>query len=161
MVRAQASHMEGLQFEPDSMPWLDTHSLFTQQQMGTQWEQWGDKDGEERNWPPYLICWWLSISVLSSRHSPAYKSIWDYLYFYCHYREIVGMVLLSLFYLMSLYSYSLFRLTIHKGIPDRYQPSVYLFSAASGCSSTYFLLFVGKRQQGKNCKTFSVAMGKL
>ena len=37
--------------------------------MGTQWEHWGDKGGEERNWPPYLTCRWLSISVLSNRHS--------------------------------------------------------------------------------------------
>jgi len=35
---------------------------------------------EERNWPPYLTCRWLSISVLSNRHSPTYKSIRDYLY---------------------------------------------------------------------------------
>ena len=33
VVRANASRAEGLRFEPDSMPWLNTRSLFTQQQM--------------------------------------------------------------------------------------------------------------------------------
>ena len=70
MVRAHASCAEGLRFEPDSMPWLSARSLFTQQQMGTQWEHWGDKGGEERNWPPYLKCRWPGISVLSNRHFP-------------------------------------------------------------------------------------------
>ena len=70
VVRAHASRGKGLRFEPDSMPRLNARSLFTQQQMGTQWEHWGDKGGEERNWPPYLTCRWLSISVLSDRHSP-------------------------------------------------------------------------------------------
>ena len=56
VIRAHASHAESLQFEPDSMPLLNARSLFTQQQMGTQWEHWGDKGGEERNWPPYLTC---------------------------------------------------------------------------------------------------------
>ena len=78
MVRAHACPAESLRFEPDSMPWLYVRSLFTQQQMGTQWEQWGDKDGEERNWPPYLTRWWLSVSVLSNRHSPTYESIREY-----------------------------------------------------------------------------------
>ena len=35
----------------------------------------GDKGGEERNWPPYLTCRWLRISVLSNRHSPTYEII--------------------------------------------------------------------------------------
>ena len=35
VVRAHASHAEGLGFEPDSMPWLNARSMFTQQQMGT------------------------------------------------------------------------------------------------------------------------------
>ena len=35
-------------------PWLGARSLSTQQQMGTRWNQWGDKGGEERKWPPYL-----------------------------------------------------------------------------------------------------------
>ena len=85
VVRAHASHAEGLRFEPDSMPWLNARSLFTQQQMGTKWENWGDKGSEERNWPPYFTCRWLSISVLSNRHSPTYESIRDYLYFYFTY----------------------------------------------------------------------------
>ena len=80
VVRAHASHVEDLQFEPDLMPWLNAHSLFTQQRMGTQWEHWGDKGGDEGNWPPYLKCRWLSISVLSNRQSPTYKSIWEYLF---------------------------------------------------------------------------------
>ena len=67
-------------FESDSTPWPNARSLFTQQQMGTWWQHWGDKGGEERNWPPYLTCRWLRISVLSNRHSPTYESIWDYLY---------------------------------------------------------------------------------
>ena len=49
--------------------------------MGTWWQHWGDKGGEERNWPPYLTCRWLRISVLSNRYSPTYESIRDYLYF--------------------------------------------------------------------------------
>ena len=72
--------MEGLRFESDSMPRLNGRSLFTQQQVGTRWEHWGDKGGEEGNWPPYLTCRWLRISVLSIRHSPTYESIRDYLY---------------------------------------------------------------------------------
>ena len=47
VVRAYASHAEGLRFEPDSMPWLNARSLFTQQQMGTWWKYLGDKGGEE------------------------------------------------------------------------------------------------------------------
>ena len=39
-----------------------------------------DKGGEERNWPPYLTCRWLSISVLSNRHSPTYDSFRAYLF---------------------------------------------------------------------------------
>ena len=81
MVRAHASHAEGLRFEPDSMPWMNAHSLFTQQQKGTWWEHWGDKGREERDWPPYLTSRWLRISVLSNRHSPTYESIQDYLHF--------------------------------------------------------------------------------
>jgi len=53
-------------------------SLLIQQRMGTWWQHWGDKGGEERNWPPYLVCQWLRISVLFHRHSPTYKSILDY-----------------------------------------------------------------------------------
>ena len=49
--------------------------------MGTQWEHRGDKGSEERHWPPYLTCRWLSISVLSYRHSPTFESIRDYFYF--------------------------------------------------------------------------------
>ena len=81
VVRAHASHVEGLRFESDSMPLLNARSLFTQQQMGTQWQYWGEKGGEERNWPSYLTCQWLRISVLSNRHSALYESIQDYLYF--------------------------------------------------------------------------------
>ena len=40
----------------------------------------GDKEGEEKNWPPYLTCRWLRISVLSNRHS-TYASIQNYLVF--------------------------------------------------------------------------------
>ena len=79
VVRAHASHADGLRFEHDSM-FLNARSLFTRQQMGTQWEHWGDKGGEERNWPPYLTCRWLRISVLSNRHSTTYENIRDYLY---------------------------------------------------------------------------------
>ena len=82
VVRAHASFAEGLQFELDSMPRLNARSLFTQQQMGTWWQHWGDKSGEERNWPPYLKCRWHRISVLSNRHSPTYESKRDYLYLY-------------------------------------------------------------------------------
>ena len=63
------------------MAWLNARSLFTQHQMGTQWEHWGDKGSEERNWPPYLTFRWLRISVPSNRHSPTDESIRDYLYF--------------------------------------------------------------------------------
>ena len=49
--------------------------------MGTQWEHWGGKGGEERNSPSNLTCRWLSISALSNRHSPTYDGIRDYLYF--------------------------------------------------------------------------------
>ena len=83
MVKAHASHAEGLRLEPYSMPWLNARSLFTQQQMGTQWEHWEDKGGEERNWPPYLTCRWLRISVLSNRHSPTYESIRDLYAYVC------------------------------------------------------------------------------
>ena len=48
--------------------------------MGTWWQHWGDKDSEERNWPPYLTCHWLRISVRSNRHSLLYKNIQDYLF---------------------------------------------------------------------------------
>ena len=58
------------------------NSLFTQQQMGTWWQHWEDEGGGERNWPPYLTCWWLRKSVLSNRHSPTHESIQDYLYLY-------------------------------------------------------------------------------
>ena len=63
------------------MAWLNARSLFTQHQMGTQWEHWGDKGSEERNWPPYLTFRWLRISVPSNRYSPTDESIRDYLYF--------------------------------------------------------------------------------
>jgi len=79
VVRAHASHAEVLWLEPDSISRPGARSLFTQQQMGTQWEHWGYKVGEERNWPPYLTYRWISISVLSNRHSPTYESIRDYL----------------------------------------------------------------------------------
>ena len=82
VVRAHASHVEGLRFESDSMPCLDARSLFIQQQMGTWWQHWGDKGGEERNWPPYLTYRWLRISVLSNRHSPTYESIREHFYLY-------------------------------------------------------------------------------
>ena len=80
VFRAYASRAEGLRFQPDSISWLNNRSLFTQQQIGTWWQHWEDKGGEERNWPLYLIWQWLSISVLSNRHSPTYESIRDYLY---------------------------------------------------------------------------------
>ena len=81
VVGAHASNAESLRLEPDSMTWLNARSLFNQQQIGTEWEHWGDKGGEERNWPASLTCRWLRISVLSNRHSPTYESIRDYLYF--------------------------------------------------------------------------------
>ena len=81
VVRAHAYRAEGVRFQHDSMPWLNARSLFTQQQTGTWWQHWGDKGSEERNWPPYLTCRWLRISVLSNRHSPKYESIRHYLYF--------------------------------------------------------------------------------
>jgi len=77
VVRAHASRVEGLRFEPDSMPWMIARLLFTQQQMG-------DKGGEGRNWPPYLTCRWLRISVLSNRHFPMYEGIWHYLFLHAH-----------------------------------------------------------------------------
>ena len=95
MVRAHASHAEDQRFEPNSMPLLNARSLFTQQQMSTQWEHWGDKGGEERNWPPYLTCRWLRISVLSNRHSPTYRSIRDYLYFSMHKMQCILLRLLA------------------------------------------------------------------
>ena len=52
--------------------------------MGTWWQHCGDKGGEKRNWPPYFICRWLRISVLSSRHSPTYESIRYYLCVFLH-----------------------------------------------------------------------------
>ena len=64
------------------MPSLNARSLFTQQQMGTRWQHWEEKGGDERNWPPYLTCLRLRISVLFNKHSPTYESIRDYLYFY-------------------------------------------------------------------------------
>ena len=76
VVRTHASRAEGLRLEPDSMPWLNARSLFTQQQMGTWWQHWRDKGSEERNWPPYQTSRWLRISFLSNRHSPTYESIW-------------------------------------------------------------------------------------
>ena len=63
-VRVHVSCAEGLRFESDSMTSLNAHSLFTQ------WQHWGDKGGEKRNWPPYFICRRLRIGVLSNRHSP-------------------------------------------------------------------------------------------
>ena len=89
VVSAHASHAEGLRLEPDSMPWLNVRSLFTQQQMGTQWEHWAEKGGEERNWPPYLTFRWLSISVLSDRHSPTCENFWDYLHLYFTFKGAV------------------------------------------------------------------------
>ena len=70
VVRAHASCAEGLRFELDTMPLLNARSLPTQQSMGAWWEHWGDKGGEERNWPPYLECRWFRISVLSKRYFP-------------------------------------------------------------------------------------------
>ena len=81
VLTVHASQARGLRVEPDSMPLLNARSLFTQQQMGTQCEHWGDKGGEERNWPPYIICRWLRIRILSNRHSPTHKSVRDCLYF--------------------------------------------------------------------------------
>jgi len=72
---------DGLRFESNLMPWLNPCSLLTQQWMGTRWQHWGDKSGEKWNWPPYVICQWFSISVLSNRLSLTYKSIRYYLYF--------------------------------------------------------------------------------
>ena len=46
------------------------------------WQHWGDKGGEERNWPPYLTCRWLRMSVHSNRHSPTYEIIRNYRYLY-------------------------------------------------------------------------------
>lgn len=60
---------------------LNARSLFTQQQVGTRRQYWGDKGGDVRNWLPYLTCRWIRISVLFNKHSPAYESIRDYLYF--------------------------------------------------------------------------------
>ena len=50
VVRAHASRAKSLQSESDLMAWLNARSLFTQQQMGTLWQHWGDKGGEEKNW---------------------------------------------------------------------------------------------------------------
>ena len=72
--RAHAPREVGLWFESNSIPLLNARSLFTQQRMGTWWQHWGDKGGEERNWPPYLTCRWLRISYLANRHSPTYES---------------------------------------------------------------------------------------
>ena len=38
--------------------------------MGTWWQLWGDKGGEERNWPPCLTCQRLKIRFLSNRPLP-------------------------------------------------------------------------------------------
>ena len=38
VVRAHASRAEGLRFEPDSKPWLNARSMFTQQRMDTWWQ---------------------------------------------------------------------------------------------------------------------------
>ena len=52
-VRAVAYCAEDHGSGPTSSLWLDARSLSTQQRMGTRWKHWGDKGGEERNWPPY------------------------------------------------------------------------------------------------------------
>ena len=81
MVKVRASHAEGLRLESDLMPHTECSlTLLTQQQMGTWWQHWGNKGGEEKNWPPYLVCRLLRISFLSNRHSRKYESIQDYLY---------------------------------------------------------------------------------
>ena len=77
VVRAHASHAKGLRFESGLEAWLNTRSMFTQQRMGTWWQNWGDKSDE----PPNLTCRWPGISVLSNRHSLTYESIRGYL---CH-----------------------------------------------------------------------------
>ena len=51
MVKAHASRAQGLKFESDSMPRLNARSLFTEQQMGTWWQHWRDKGGENWNHP--------------------------------------------------------------------------------------------------------------
>jgi len=72
-----------LRFESDWMPWLIARSLFTQQQMGSWWQHWGDNGGEERNWPPYLTYRWLMISVFSNRHPLRTKVYWTTITFTC------------------------------------------------------------------------------
>ena len=48
-VTAHVLCAEGLWFESDSRPRLNARSLFTQQRMGTCWQHWGDRGGEERS----------------------------------------------------------------------------------------------------------------
>ena len=55
----------------------------------------GDKGGEEKNWPPYLTCRWLRISVLCNRQSPTYESIRDYLYRYTKFGRVEEAVIRS------------------------------------------------------------------
>ena len=51
--------------------------------MGTRWKHWGDKGGEERNWPLNLTMPMAQDSVLSYRHFPLVQIVYGtYLYFY-------------------------------------------------------------------------------
>ena len=54
MIKALAYCAEDRGSGPTWNHWLEARSLFTQEQMGTRWKHWGDKGGEERNWPPYF-----------------------------------------------------------------------------------------------------------
>ena len=63
-VRVHDSREEGLRCESDSRHRLNACPLFTQQRIGSRRGKGG------RNWPPFLKCQWLRISVLSNRHPP-------------------------------------------------------------------------------------------
>ena len=82
MVRAHVCRVKGLKFESHSMPSLNARSLFTQQRMGTWWQHWGAKGGEERKWPHHMPL--AQKSVLSNRHFPKYEIIRNYLYFFIY-----------------------------------------------------------------------------
>ena len=55
--------------EPSDHSW-DVRPLFTQQQMGTWWQHWEVKGGEERNWQPYLTMTAAQDKCPSNGHSP-------------------------------------------------------------------------------------------
>ena len=79
-----------------------------------------DKGGEERNWPPYLTCRWLRISVLSHRHSPTYESIRDYLYLtilcYLMFNILSMVFIMPLHFMFCFISFNFKRLSTHCSI---------------------------------------------